>query len=209
MTGFYQAFIRPHSTHQIQYNLIPDTIETTVLELGCHSGYIGDLFAKATFYGLDIDAKALKRMSKRYSGVQEVDLNRIDLSDYNFEFEDRNFNVLLAGDVLEHLLNPREVLRHFLGFVEDGGRVIVSVPNVANIRIRLLLLLGQFNYTPRGILDRTHLHLYTKKSAVTAFASCFKLKKIYYGSSNFGWLIRWFPLLGPLLGNTIILFGKK
>jgi hypothetical protein len=39
------------------------------------------------------------------------------------------------------------------------------VPNVANIAIRLMLLFGQFNYTERGILDKTHLRFFTRKTA--------------------------------------------
>jgi 2-polyprenyl-3-methyl-5-hydroxy-6-metoxy-1,4-benzoquinol methylase len=180
-----------------------------VLEIGCHTGYIGNQFTQAKFYGLDVDSDALKQASNGYCGVQEVDLNRIDPENFEFDFRDVKFNVLLAGDVLEHLLNPQTVLKYFLGFVESGGRVIVSVPNVANIRIRLLLLFGRFEYTDRGILDRSHLHLYTRRSAKSDFAGCFKLEQIYYGSSNFGWIIRWLPMLGPLFGNTIILCGRK
>jgi hypothetical protein len=45
------------------------------------------------------------------------------------------------------------------------GLLIISVPNVANITVRLMLLFGQFNYTARGILDRTHLRFFTRKTA--------------------------------------------
>jgi hypothetical protein len=49
--------------------------------------------------------------------------------------------------------------------LKPNGRLIVSLPNVANISVRLALLFGQFNYMERGILDRTHLHFYTRKTA--------------------------------------------
>jgi hypothetical protein len=41
----------------------------------------------------------------------------------------------------------------------------VSIPNVANIVVRLMLLFGQFNYQQRGLLDRTHLRFFTRKTA--------------------------------------------
>ena len=43
--------------------------------------------------------------------------------------------------------------------------MIVSLPNVANISVRMMLLFGRFNYTERGILDRTHLRFFTRKTA--------------------------------------------
>jgi hypothetical protein len=49
--------------------------------------------------------------------------------------------------------------------LKHGGLLVVSVPNVANITVRLALLFGRFNYTDRGILDRTHLNFYTRKTA--------------------------------------------
>jgi len=49
--------------------------------------------------------------------------------------------------------------------VEKNGQVIVSVPNIANIHTRLLLMFGKFDYTERGLLDRTHVRFYTRKTA--------------------------------------------
>jgi len=65
---------------------------------------------------------------------------------------------------LEHLKNPLEVLRQLTASLKQDGAVIVSLPNVANLYIRLSLLLGRFDYQDRGILDRTHLHFFTRKS---------------------------------------------
>ena len=77
----------------------------------------------------------------------------------------QQFDRILLLDVLEHMLHPEELLDEVRPLLRQGGQVIVSVPNVANISVRLLLLLGNFDYTERGILDRTHLHLYTRKTA--------------------------------------------
>ena len=68
-------------------------------------------------------------------------------------------------DVLEHLVDPEALLRECRELLKPGGTLLVSVPNVANITVRLALLFGRFNYAPRGILDRTHLKFFTGKSA--------------------------------------------
>jgi hypothetical protein len=72
---------------------------------------------------------------------------------------------VLLLDVLEHLVQPESVLAQIRGALKENGRLVVSLPNVANISVRLALLLGRFPYAERGILDRTHLHFYTRKSS--------------------------------------------
>ena len=74
------------------------------------------------------------------------------------------FHAILYGDVLEHLRDPAQVLRRVGRELAPGGRVVVSVPNVAHLWIRLSLLAGRFEYADRGILDRTHLRFFTRRT---------------------------------------------
>jgi 2-polyprenyl-3-methyl-5-hydroxy-6-metoxy-1,4-benzoquinol methylase len=74
------------------------------------------------------------------------------------------FEVILAGDVLEHLLNPRQVLIKMVDLLEPGGRIVISLPNVAHVDLRLALLEGRFDYGPWGLLDDTHVRFFTLKS---------------------------------------------
>jgi 2-polyprenyl-3-methyl-5-hydroxy-6-metoxy-1,4-benzoquinol methylase len=71
------------------------------------------------------------------------------------------FDVIVYGDILEHLRNPMEVFTGFNRLLRPEGLVIVSVPNVAHLWVRLNLLFGRFPYADRGILDRTHLRFFT------------------------------------------------
>ncbi|MBI2160639.1 MAG: class I SAM-dependent methyltransferase [Candidatus Rokubacteria bacterium] len=74
------------------------------------------------------------------------------------------FDAILYGDVLEHLIEPLRVLVELNRALAPDGFVIVSVPNIAHLYIRLLLLLGRFDYIDRGILDNTHLRFFTARS---------------------------------------------
>jgi hypothetical protein len=78
---------------------------------------------------------------------------------------DRRFDLILFGDVLEHTRDPIGVMNRFLPFLEDGGHVIVSLPNVAAWTVRLGLLAGNFEYARSGILDETHLRFFTRQTA--------------------------------------------
>jgi SAM-dependent methyltransferase len=77
----------------------------------------------------------------------------------------KRFDRVLLLDILEHLYDPERILQQCHRLVQEDGQVIVSVPNVANLSVRLSLLFGRFNYTDRGILDKTHIHWYTRKAA--------------------------------------------
>lgn len=75
------------------------------------------------------------------------------------------FDVIVAGDILEHLPRPEVLMAAIRSLLKPGGRLLVSLPNVANVTTRLALLTGRFDYSDRGILDRTHLRFFTRKSA--------------------------------------------
>jgi 2-polyprenyl-3-methyl-5-hydroxy-6-metoxy-1,4-benzoquinol methylase len=77
---------------------------------------------------------------------------------------DGAFDTIVCGDVLEHLADPSTVLRTLVGSLARGGDVLVSVPNVAHLWVRLSLLAGRFDYADRGILDRTHLRFFTRRT---------------------------------------------
>jgi 2-polyprenyl-3-methyl-5-hydroxy-6-metoxy-1,4-benzoquinol methylase len=74
------------------------------------------------------------------------------------------YDVVVLGDVLEHLPTPEVVLQKLVDLQSPDSMFIISVPNIANLWIRLNLLMGKFDYTDRGILDRTHLRFFTRKS---------------------------------------------
>ncbi len=78
---------------------------------------------------------------------------------------DAPFDAVVCADVLEHLPRPEELLARIREWLAPGGFLFVSLPNVANVTVRAGLLLGRFPYAEKGILDRTHLRFYTRKSA--------------------------------------------
>jgi len=81
--------------------------------------------------------------------------------------------------VLEHLLDPIGALNKVKKSLKPGGRVVFSIPNMAHISVRLMLLKGFFEYTPIGVLDRTHLHYYDELEVKHIFAeSKFAIKKM-------------------------------
>jgi SAM-dependent methyltransferase len=84
-----------------------------------------------------------------------------------------SFDCIVFNDVLEHLLDPWLALRVARERLRTNGVVVASVPNIRHWRvIRQLVFAGDWNYTEHGILDKTHLRFFTRRSARALFDSC-------------------------------------
>jgi 2-polyprenyl-3-methyl-5-hydroxy-6-metoxy-1,4-benzoquinol methylase len=192
------------------HRLIADELgkNLVILDVGCNKGYLKS-FAddSTTFYGLDFNEGDLEIANANgYTYIEKIDLN-----DYKKLKLRETFDVIIFADILEHVLHRNEVLKFFIeNHLKENGRVIVSLPNVAHITIRLKLLFGDFTYTEAGILDKTHLHLFTLKSARDFITSCGqKIIREKFSSNRLGNIINLFPSLGSLLGYNIILVCKQ
>jgi 2-polyprenyl-3-methyl-5-hydroxy-6-metoxy-1,4-benzoquinol methylase len=75
------------------------------------------------------------------------------------------FDYVVCGDILEHLKDPYAILRRIMEWLNPGGKLLVCLPNIRNYRVlQDLLILGEWKYVPAGILDRTHLRFFTRRS---------------------------------------------
>lgn len=79
------------------------------------------------------------------------------------------FDYIIFGDVLEHLHNPLEILEYCRMFLKEGGEILASIPNLMHISVIEQLLRGDFTYTDIGLLDKTHIHLFTYNEIVRIF----------------------------------------
>jgi SAM-dependent methyltransferase len=141
-----------------------------ILDVGCAEGYLGKILQKKghAVTGIESNPAAAERACSHYDVFHRADIE-------TFAFPYRGvFDYILFADVLEHLRDPAGVLRRSIPALKDSGKLIISVPNVANWIIRLGLLFGNFDPVDRGILDRTHLHFFTLRTLrnMTSEVSC-------------------------------------
>ncbi len=129
------------------------------------------------------------------------------LLDSDFFAQRGSFDVVVFADVLEHVANPAELLRLALAGLRPGGKILISVPNVAHWTVRFHLLFGRFDYTDTGIFDATHLRWFTKKTLLGMLESCgLEAEQIRHSAGTFVKEYRKFPwkLLPPFLRYRLI-----
>jgi len=135
-----------------------------VLELGCSTGYISRLLKQngCRVVGIESDRSAAHLAASICDQVILADLNG---SEWTEQLEEQ-FDVVLMGDVLEHLVHPDQVLRTARKLLVPGGVVVVSLPNIVHWSQRMKTLVGRFNYQSVGLLDHTHLRFFTVRTAL-------------------------------------------
>lgn len=116
-----------------------------VLDLGCGTGAFGTR-SDVEVIGVDIDVGALREASER----EEV--CRVDLEAGKLPFDDGVFDGVIAKDILEHLVNPGEMVAEVNRVLKSGGTAVISVPMAK----------------PRVVWqDYTHIRGFTKEAVCT------------------------------------------
>ena len=162
-----------------------------VLDLGCRDGHLTRCYASDnTVTGVDIDRNALS-LARQALGISTVwlDLNREPLP-----FEDGSFDVVVAGELLEHLVDPEQVVSEASRVLLPDGRFIGSVPNSFHWHARLPFL------RDRQCEDSTHLHLFSRSSLLALLAAFGQVKVVPIGGIGGGVI----PVLPPWLTLPLV-----
>ena len=172
-----------NNSHTIAFKLIRQEGGANVrrvLEVGCASGYFGETLRDHgyTVWGIEQDAAAAElartRLDQVFEGPVEAFLDSRGAGDLRFD-------CIVFGDVLEHLADPASVLRRCRSILAPGGMVVASIPNVAHVAVRAMLLEGRWDYSELGIMDRTHLRFFARSTLVELFSAAgLGLKRLEY-----------------------------
>lgn len=161
----YNFSDEPAGTHMLLLNQV--TPNSKVLDIGCAAGYLGQYLAiekQCQMWGIEPDTGAAE--AAQQNNYKSLLNKSIEEALVDPTLTSHRFDYILLGDVLEHLLYPERILESLKNFIQNNGKLLVSLPNVAHYSIRSSLLGGKWNMKDSGIMDRTHLHFYTLKTGM-------------------------------------------
>ncbi len=192
-------------------NLVTDG-KNRVFDLGCGMGAVGRKLlesGKATeVLGAELFEDAAREAAKVYRHVHVGNVETID-----FPY-DQEFDFVICGDVLEHLQNPYSMVAKIYRWLKPGGRIICSLPNIRNWRVlKDLVVSGRWEYEDSGIMDRTHLRFFTRKTSIqmlreAGFSIEINRMLIYGPKKNFCNRVT-LGLLEEFLATQVLLRGVK
>ena len=142
------------------------------IDIGCASGVLGDNLRRGGVVGIcdgiepfaDAARLATARLNQVWHGTLESVSSQVPWQQYD---------LIVMADVLEHLVDPWTALRQLHAGTSQTCRLLLSVPNARHYKVSMpLLFRGEFRYTDQGIMDRTHLHFFTRNSLEETLREC-------------------------------------
>jgi len=137
-----------------------------VLDIGCGKELLGEAIKKereVVVYGVDISSIATKEAEKKIDKAFCVDVEK-DLEDWPSEIKSKKYDTVIISEILEYLLHPEKLLKNIKKLSHDKTEIIITVPNILFWKNRLKIFFGKFEYTNKGIMDRSHIHFFSWKN---------------------------------------------
>lgn len=149
--------------------IIPQTSKC-IVEVGCSSGALAREFKKLNpetqYIGIEVDSDYAK-LAKRH--CDEVHLANIESMSDALWGQLSQADCWIFGDTLEHLQNPWQVLRKIRSLIGPNGVIACCIPNAQHWSLQVKLSIGEFRYESSGLLDKTHLRWFTRKTLIELF----------------------------------------
>jgi 2-polyprenyl-3-methyl-5-hydroxy-6-metoxy-1,4-benzoquinol methylase len=156
----------------IRHDLIKKIPENAcrILEVGCGTGETSEEIKKVL--GNQVETVGIE-ISREAGEIARTKLDHVyieNVEEFNIPETQDNFDCILYGDVLEHLVDPWSVLSKHVDLLSEDGCVIASIPNISYFKVISMLKKNQWTYQDAGIMDRTHLRFFTRPTIIDMFA---------------------------------------
>lgn len=153
--------------------MLPTDVQT-VVEIGCAAGNFAAAYRATNpnvrYLGVELFEEAAQKAASKMDVVVTGSIEQAEVfAKLEKELGDSKIDVLIFFDVLEHLIDPWRILAKFRPLMSPNGCCVACIPNISHWSILAGLLHGEWEYTDSGLLDRTHLRFFTKKSMTELF----------------------------------------
>lgn len=147
------------SSHSAVLQMLDGAPPSRVLDVGCSGGLLAEHIRDRGHHVTGVDIVEVPGVRERVDDFVLADLvNGVPAA------VGEGYDVVIAGDVIEHLPRPADTLRELRRLVRPGGQVLLSVPNFGHWYPRARVVTGLFGYDRRGVLDETHLRFFTRRT---------------------------------------------
>lgn len=157
--------------NQTIFDILPNDTKK-ILEIGTGSGAMANAYKQinsdVNYVGVEIDPE-YQALSERYCDTVYLENFESPSDALLHEVDDADF--IIFSDVLEHMYNPWKVLKNLSERIPEHCRILASIPNIQHWSIQMRLLNGDFEYADSGLLDRTHVRFFTRKTMVQLFTN--------------------------------------
>ncbi|MDA8324629.1 MAG: class I SAM-dependent methyltransferase [Nitrospiraceae bacterium] len=165
-------------------DLIPGKGGGRILEIGAGCG---NTLIEAKKRGIGRIIVGIDLVPVENSNQSHHEMDRFiigDIEEMELDFEDGYFDVIICGDVLEHLVDPWRTVGRLARYLEKGGHFIASIPNLREINtLASIIFKGEFRYAESGIMDKAHLRFFCRRNIMEMFEQ--NGLKVISLSSNF------------------------
>jgi SAM-dependent methyltransferase len=155
----YQLKPSEDSSHGRISTLLRPRPPSKILDLGCSGGLLSERVRDMGHHVTGVDVLEIAGVTERTDAFYKADLNEGIPPEVG-----SGFDIVLAADVIEHLMNPGAFMDQVRNVLSPDGVALFCVPNIAHWYPRLRSTLGMFDYDQRGILDSTHIRFFTRRS---------------------------------------------
>ncbi|MEA2112504.1 MAG: class I SAM-dependent methyltransferase [Patescibacteria group bacterium] len=142
--------------------LCGDVKSKRILDIGCADGYLGSKFKEKEankVVGIDISENQIKEARKKLDEAISL-----DVQEEKIPFDDNYFDIVLITEVIEHLFNPKKVIKKIKRVLNDDGFAVITTPNFLVFSNRFKMFFGKFDYTETGVFDKGHVHFFSHSS---------------------------------------------
>ncbi len=158
--GAYFNFLR----HELLKHIVGKPLK--VLEIGCASGLLLAHLKKSHGIEFAVGIELAPEVANVARERPEIDIVISgNIEEMSLDFNEQSFDLILAGHVLEHLVDPWATMTRLSRYLRKGGQFIGAVPNLRHISVCApLVLRGTWRYQPSGIMDWTHMRFFTRQT---------------------------------------------
>jgi SAM-dependent methyltransferase len=167
MEGTHPSRVSENSAQGRILSMMETRPPCRVLDVGCGPGWLADELRQLGHHVVGVHLVEHPDVRRRTDEFVRADLDA-GLPDEVLG----SYDVVIAADVLEHVRDPERLIRQMTDCLADSGVLLASVPNISHWYSRGRITLGLFNYDQRGILDRTHLRFFTRRSFLQLARRC-------------------------------------